>query len=404
MMEAADTAWMLVAIAMVLFMVPGLALFYGGMVRSKNVLNMLMMNMYCLGSVTIAWVLVGYTVANRGNSGLFGTFEAIGLKDVKSTADLIEVGFLMTFAVITPALISGAVADRMKFSAWVVFVPVWSILVYCPVTYWMYSGWMSQWGVLDFAGGTTIHINAGIAAFALVLLLGPRKGWPESPMPPHNLVFVMLGAGMLWFGWFGFNAGSAFGANEVAARAMLNTFIAGGAGMLGWLLIEQRRDGKPTSLGAASGVIAGLATVTPAAGFVGGLTPILFGFVGGVGCYLAVQLKSKFGYDDSLDVIGVHMFAGILGGLLLGLFADVDAFTSGAGADFQEGGFTGGGFGGGSLFWDQIVSMLVVLGFSFAMTWFIGKTIDATIGLRVDESAENDGLDTSEHAETAYNG
>ncbi|MFT7600381.1 MAG: Amt family ammonium transporter [Acidimicrobiales bacterium] len=401
-MEAGNVAWMITATAMVLFMVPGLALFYGGMLRSKNVLNMLMMNMYCLGAVTVGWVLIGHTLANTGNGGFIGTFDQVGMKDIKSADDIVSAIFLMTFAVITPALISGAVADRMKFSAWAVFVPVWSILVYCPVAFWMYRGWMAEWGVLDFAGGTTIHINAGAAALALVLVLGKRQGWPEEAMLPHNLVYVTLGAGILWFGWFGFNAGSAGAANEQAARAALNTFVGGAAGMLGWLVIERIRDGAATSLGAASGAIAGLAAVTPAAGFVGGLSPIIFGAISGVTCYSAIQLKSRFGYDDSLDVVGVHMVAGLVGGLLLGLLADRDAFTPGFGATFQEGALTGGGWSGGTLIWDQLVAMGAVLAFSFVMTLIIAKVIDVTIGLRVTSSAELRGLDLTQHAEAAY--
>ena len=399
-MAEGDLAWMMNSTALVLFMVPGLALFYGGMVRSKNVLNMLMMNMYCLGAVTVGWVLVGYSLGNTGDGGFVGTLDNWGLKDIRTADDIIGVAFFMTFAVITPALISGAVADRMKFSAWAVFVPVWSILIYCPVTYWVYTGWMHSWGVLDFAGGTAIHINAGVAALALVLVLGRRRGWPEEAMPPHNLVLVTLGAGILWFGWFGFNAGSAGAANEQAARALLNTFIAGGAGMLGWLAIERLRDGHATSLGAASGVIAALVAITPAAGFVGGLAPIVFGLVAGVVCYLAIQLKTRLGYDDSLDVVGVHLVGGLVGGLLLGLFADAQVFTEAG--DYQEGAFFGGGWGGGALIWDQLVSMGAVLAYSGIGTFVIAKVLDATMGLRVDPDDERQGLDVSEHAESAY--
>ena len=399
-MDNGDLAWMMTSTALVLFMVPGLALFYGGMVRSKNVLNMLMMNMYCLGAVTVGWVLVGYSLGNTGEGGFIGTLDNWGLKDIRTADDIIGVAFFMTFAVITPALISGAVADRMKFSAWAIFVPVWSILIYCPVTYWVYTGWMHSWGVLDFAGGTAIHINAGVAALALVLVLGRRRGWPAEAMPPHNLVLVTLGAGILWFGWFGFNAGSAGAANEQAARALLNTFIAGGAGMLGWLAIERLRDGHATSLGAASGIIAALVAITPAAGFVGGLAPIVFGLVAGVVCYLAIQLKTRLGYDDSLDVVGVHLVGGLVGGLLLGLFADAQVFTEAG--DYQEGAFFGGGWGGGALIWDQLVSMGAVLAYSGIGTFVIAKVLDATMGLRVDADDERQGLDVSEHAESAY--
>jgi len=402
-MEAADLAWMMTATAMVLFMIPGLALFYGGMVRSKNVLNMLMMNLYCVGVISVLYALVGFSLANGEGGGVVGDLTAFwGLKGIHSAEDLVGVFFSMTFACITPALISGAVADRMKFSAWVVFVPIWSIVVYCPVFYWVYSGWMHEWGVLDFAGGTAIHINAGIAALALVLVLGPRRGWPSDAMPPHNLVLVTLGAGILFFGWFGFNGGSALAADEFAARAVLNTFVAGGAGMLGWLMIERRRDGHATSLGAVSGVVAGLVAITPAAGFVGGLAPVVFGVVAGVVCYLAIQLKSRWGYDDSLDVVGVHLVGGLIGGLLLGLFADVGAFSEGSGADFQEGALFGGGWAGGALIWDQVVSIAAVLAYSFGVTYCLARLLDATMGIRAADEHELVGLDRSFHAESAY--
>ncbi len=394
-MESGDVAWMLVSTALVLFMVPGLALFYGGMVRSKNVLNMIMMNLYCLGAVSLVWVLVGFSLGNAGDGGFVGSLTAHwGLRDVDTTDEIVAVAFLMTFAAITPALISGAVADRMRFSAWALFVPLWSLLVYSPVTFWVYSGWMEKWGVLDFAGGTAIHVNAGIAALAVVLVLGRRRGWPGEAMAPHNLVYVVLGAGILWFGWFGFNAGSAGAANFQAAQAFLNTFVAGAAGMLAWLAVERLRDGRPTTLGAASGVVAALVAITPAAGFVAGLAPIVFGAVAGVACYFAIQLKTRLGYDDSLDVVGVHMVGGIVGGILLGFFADPGAF----GADFQAGVF----FGGGELLGDQLVSLAAVLVYSFVVTTVIARVIDAAVGLRVDDETEMIGLDQREHAESAY--
>ncbi len=401
-MSDGSIAWMLVSTALVLFMVPGLALFYGGMVRSKNVVNMVMMNLYCLGSVSVAWVVIGYTLGNSGHGGIIGNLDNIGLRGIQSAEDLIGVAFFMTFAVITPALISGAVADRMKFRAWMIFVPVWSILVYCPVTYWVYSGWMESWGVLDFAGGTAIHINAGIAALALVLVLRKRRGWPRDHHPPHNPVLVTLGAGILWFGWFGFNAGSAGAADEVAARAVVNTLVAGGAGMLGWIVVERLRDHRITSIGAASGVVAALVAITPAAGFVGGLTPVLLGVVAGVVCFLAIQLKFKFGYDDSLDVVGVHLVGGIVGGVLLGLFADPDTFSEAAGVDFAAGALLGGGWGGGALIWDQLVSMGAVLLYSFVATLIIGVVLNRLVGLRVREETEVVGLDIAQHAERAY--
>jgi ammonium transporter, Amt family len=383
-----------------LFMVPGLALFYGGMVRSKNVLNMLNMNFYCLGIIPVLWVLFTYSLGNSPDGAgffggnLIGNWDFVGLDEMTGdTERLVSMVFLMTFAVITPALISGAVADRMKFAAWAIFVPVWSILVYTPVTYWVYNGWHTELGpeAIDFAGGTAIHINAGIAALALVMVLGKRKGWPTTAMPPHNLTLVMLGAGILWFGWFGFNAGSAGAANGQAVQAFVNTFVAGAAGMLSWLAVERIRDGHATTLGAASGIVAALVAITPAAGYVGGLSAIIFGAVAGVVCYGAIQLKHRFGYDDSLDVVGVHMVGGITGGLLLGFFADA-----------RIGGADGVFFGDAGLLRSQIVAMGSVLIFSFVVTYGIAKVLDATIGLRVDEEAEQVGLDQSEHAETAY--
>ena len=404
-MSEGDIAWMLISTALVVFMVPGLALFYGGMDRSKNVLNMLNMNMYCIGIVPLLWVTLSWTLGNSSDGSgfwggdLIGNWKNIGLKGLNmEPEDLIFVAFLMTFASITPALISGAVADRMKFSAWALFVPIWVLIVYTPVTYWVYNGWHDGMGAIDFAGGTAIHINAGAAALALILVLGKRKGWPSESSPPHNLPLVMLGTGILWFGWFGFNAGSAGAANGQAGQALLNTFVAAAAGLIGWVLIEWYRDGKATTLGACSGVVAALVAITPAAGYVGGLASIIFGLVAGVGCYFLIGLKNKFGYDDSLDVVGVHGGGGIIGGLLLGLFADNSAILNDE-ADFQDGVF----FGGGELFVDQVIAMGSVIAFSFILTFIIAKALDVTIGLRVSEEDEEAGLDQSQHAETAYN-
>ena len=393
-----NIAWMLISTALVLFMVPGLALFYGGMVRSKNVLNMLNMNTYCLGVVPLLWVLFTFSLANTGSGegigDFIGNFDNAGLKGLSGDPEaLIAVAFSMTFAAITPALIAGAVADRMKFAAWAVFVPLWSILVYTPVFYWVYYGWHHDLspGAIDFAGGTAIHINAGVAALALVLVLGKRAGWPQTAMPPHNLPFVMLGAGILWFGWFGFNAGSALAADGVAAQALLNTFVAASAGMISWMLVERVRDGHATTLGGASGVVAGLVAITPAAGFVGGLSPIVFGAAASVCCYFAIQLKTRYGYDDSLDVVGIHMVGGIVGGLLLGLFADADV-----------NGVDGLFFGDAGLVVTQIIAMVSVIAFSFSVTYALAKVLDAVMGLRVTAEDEQAGLDVTQHAETAY--
>ena len=403
-MDSGDYAWMLVSTALVVFMIPGLALFYGGMTRSKNVLNMFMMNMYCVGIVPIVWVLLGYSIGNSPDGdGFFGgewigNFDSIGLKGLSGDSEsLIFVAFLMTFAAITPALISGAVADRLKFSAWVVFVPIWLLLVYCPATYWVYNGWHDGNGALDFAGGTAIHLNSGVAALAFVLVLGKRRGWPKEASPPHNMPMVLIGTAILWLGWFGFNAGSAGAANGQAVQALLNTFIAASSGLIGWLIVEKLKGGHATSLGMASGVVAGLVAITPAAGFVGGLTSVVFGLVAGAVCYFAISLKNRFGYDDSLDVVGIHGVGGLTGGILLGLFADSSAVSGG---DFDAGLFFGGG---AELLLDQIVAMLSVVGLSFIVTLAIVKIIDATIGLRVESEIEQIGLDRALHAESAYN-
>lgn len=390
----AETVWLLVSAALVLLMVPGLALFYGGMVRRKNILNMLMMNMYCLGIVPLVWVLVGFSLASSGSGTVIGNLDAVGLGDV-ADSDLAAIAFGMTFAVITPALISGGVADRMKFKAWALFVPVWLVVVYSPVVFWVYSGWIADLPAHDFAGGTAIHVNAGIATLALVLVLGNRRGFPGGTGRPHNLVLTMLGAGMLWFGWFGFNAGGASDPG-VAAQAFMSTFLAGAAGLVAWLLIETLVDGKPTSLGAASGIVAGLVAITPAVTFVGTLASIVFGLVAGVACFYGTRLKMKFGFDDSLDVVGVHLVGGLVGGVLIGLFADASA---GPDSDFLEGLFFGGG---GELLFNQVVSMVVVMAFSFVVTFILAKVLDVTIGLRVDAEEESEGLDVSEHGKMGY--
>lgn len=393
-----DVAWVLTSAALVLFMVPGLALFYGGMVRAKNALNMLNMNMWCLGVVPVVWVLVGFSLAS-GDSGRswLGDLSVVGMKGIHDAEGLATFAFLMTFACITPALISGAVADRMKFSAWMIFVPIWSLVVYAPVVYWVYGadGWIFNLPAHDFAGGTAIHVNAGAAALALVIVLGKRTGWPQNRPAPHNIPFVMLGAGILWFGWFGFNAGSALAANGGAAQAFVNTFIAGAAGMVAWMIVEMAKTGKVSTIGMASGIIAGLATITGAAGFVGSMHSFVFGALAGIICFFAIEAKFRFGFDDSLDVVGIHLVGGIVGGVLLGFMADSSAVPGG---DFIDGVF----FGGGILLWNQVLSIAVVAGFSFIATYIIAKIMDRTIGLRVTEDTEMAGLDASDHGEAAY--
>jgi ammonium transporter, Amt family len=410
-MDSGNTAWVLAAAALVLFMTPGLAFFYGGMVRSKNVLGMLMQNFFAMGLISVLWALVGFSLAFGDGGEWIGNFDFAGMKDL-GLADLSLPGYVddfalsvpplaffafqMMFAVITPALITGATADRMKFAAYVVFIGLWSVLVYSTVAHWVFSptGWLFRRGALDFAGGAVIHINAGIAALALILVLGKRKGWPGDAMPPHSLPLTLLGTGILWFGWFGFNAGSALGANSLAAQALVNTNLAAAAAMLGWLIIERIKGGHATTLGAASGAVAGLVAITPCAGFVGGLAPLAIGFVAGVICFLAIQLKFKLGYDDSLDVVAVHLVGGITGSVLLGLFADtkVNSF-----------GFDGLFFGGGSdLLVDQLTAVGATIVFSFVVSFILAKVIDAVIGLRITPDQENEGLDLSQHAETGY--
>ncbi len=401
-MDSGAIAWVLMSSALVLFMTPGLALFYGGMTRSKNVLNMLNMNLYCMAIVPVLWVVLGYTLAfgGGGDGGWIGNFDFVGLKDVfpDPTGETIVFSvFQLTFAVITPALISGAVADRLRFSAWVVFVPVWALLVYSPIAHWVFAGgWLADLGALDFAGGAVVHMNAGAAALAVILLLGKRRGWPSTPMPPHNLTMTMLGTGILFFGWFGFNAGSALAADGIAAVAFLNTFVAAAAGGLVWTAVEWAKDGHPTTLGVCSGIVAGLVAITPCAGFVGGLSPLVIGGAAGAICFLAISFKYKAGYDDSLDVVGVHLVGGLFGSLVLGLFADSAVNT----AVVNEGLFLGGGF---DLLVDQAIAAAATLGFAFVVTLIIAKAIDVTIGLRVSEPDEQQGLDLSLHAESGYN-
>jgi Amt family ammonium transporter len=398
-MQSGDAAWVLVSAALVLFMTPGLALFYGGMDRTRNVLNMLMMNFWCLLIVPVIWVVAGYSLSGVPfDNDLLGGLDAAFLRGIDLSdggTQLATVAFLGMFAVITPALISGAVADRMKFSAWAWFVPLWALLVYVPVFKWVFGGWLGQRGSLDFAGGTAIHVNAGIAALAAVLVLGKRRGWPEEGTPPHSMPLVMLGTGILWFGWFGFNAGSALAANGTAVQAFMNTFLAAAAAGLAWALVERLRDGHFTNLGAASGIVAGLVAITPGAGFVAGMSPIWIGLIAGVVCSYAVGLKSKAGYDDALDVVGVHFVGGLVGSLLIGLFSDPDYFGNGVKAGlFNDGGL--------SLLGEQALANGVTIVYSFIVTGAIMLVLKATIGVRVSEDVERAGLDLAEHAETAY--
>ncbi|MDX6299248.1 MAG: ammonium transporter, Amt family [Nocardioidaceae bacterium] len=421
-MNTGDTAWVLASAALVLLMTPGLALFYGGMVRAKSVLNMMMMSFGALALISVLWVLYGYSEAfgNDVGGGLVGNpFEFFGLSQLIGTEGvdkgftathlvftvpaLAFVAFQAVFAIITVALISGAIADRAKFGAWMVFSAVWATIVYFPVAHWVFAfdgaqsatgGWIAnKLLAIDFAGGTAVHINAGAAGLALALVLGKRVGWRRDPMRPHNLTLVMIGAGLLWFGWFGFNAGSALGANGQAAEVWVTTMVATGAAALGWLLVERLRDGHATSLGAASGVVAGLVAITPSCSSVTPLGAIAVGLLAGVFCALAVGLKFKLGFDDSLDVVGVHMIGGLWGTLAVGLFAS-SATTAGV-----DGLLYGGGL---DQLWRQAVGAFAVLFFSFVVTLLIGLAIEKTMGFRLSEEDEVEGIDSVEHAESAY--
>src|ERR687892_457021 len=352
-MDTGDTAFVLMASALVLFMTPGLALFYGGMVRAKNVLGTLMHSIFAMGLISVLWVLIGYTLAfGPDHGGLIGGLDFIGFSGVGATAHPDGLGatiphsafaiFQMMFAIITPALITGAFAERMKFSGYVAFMGAWLLLVYAPLAHWVWhpEGWLFKLGALDFAGGTVVHINAGVAALAAVLIVGRRRGFGKEAFVPHNLTLTILGTGILWFGWFGFNAGSALGANGLAASAFLATNLGAAAGACGWALAEARKERRSTTLGVASGAVAGLVAITPAAGFVGPLAAIAIGLVAGVVCSWAVGLKFRMGYDDSLDVVGVHMIGGIVGALLTGVFADLAVNGGGADGLLNGGGFT----------------------------------------------------------------
>ncbi len=422
--SSGDTAWVLVSAALVLLMTPGLALFYGGMVRSKSVLNMMMMSFGALGLISVLWVLYGYSLAfgNDVAGGLIGNLDYAGLQGLLTPDPILQgtddagkavdgtgiphmafVAFQAVFAIITVALISGAIADRAKFGSWMVFAGIWATVVYFPVAHWVFSfdgvtaevgGWIANdLKAIDFAGGTAVHINAGAAGLALALVLGKRIGFGKEPMRPHNLTLVMLGAGLLWFGWFGFNAGSAVAANNTAAVAWVNTMAATAAASLAWLATEKIRDGHATSLGAASGVVAGLVAITPACSAVNPVGAIVIGIVAGVLCALAVGLKYKFGYDDSLDVVGVHLVGGLVGTLMIGIIATAKAPAA------VDGLLYGGGVG---QLVKQAAAAGAVLAFSFVATLIIATLISKTIGFRITDEDEIGGIDLGTHAESAY--
>ncbi len=417
-LNTGDTAWVLASTALVLLMTPGLALFYGGMVRAKSVLNMMLMSMITIGIVSVLWVIYGFKLAfgYKDNSQWYGEFSLSGLGSAVNELTnnggvypiplLAFAAFQLMFAIITPALISGAIADRTKFTAWAVFVTFWSTLVYFPVAHWVFAfgnkvgdtvtgaGFLAARGVEDFAGGTAVHINAGAAGLALAIVLGRRIGWRKESMRPHSMPLVLVGAGLLWFGWFGFNAGSALGANGVAALALLNTQVAAAAAALGWLLVEKIRDGHPTSLGVASGVVAGLVAITPACAFVAPWAAVLIGLFAGIFCALAVGLKYLFNFDDSLDVVGVHLIGGLWGCLSIGFFGSSAINSLGLDGLFYGGGAT--------LLGKQAFGAFFVLAYSFIATLIIGFIIDKTIGFRVKPEAEIAGIDYDQHAETGY--
>ena len=407
-MDSPNVAWLLTAASLVLLMTPGLAFFYGGMSRSKSVLNMMMMSFSAIGVVGVAWVLFGFSISGGGGGSnqFFGDpFGDFGMQSVfQSTGelDLILAAFGATFAIITVALISGSIADRVKFGSWLVFAGLWAILVYSPVAYWVWGGGLlSDAGIFadflvppqDIAGGTVVHINAGVASLVIALIAGVRHGFGKVPFKPHNLPFVMLGAALLWFGWFGFNAGSWWEADNFAAQIWLNTLVAPAAAMLSWLATEKIRDGKATTLGAASGVVAGLVAITPAGLSVSPLGAIAIGLLAGVASALAVGLKYRFNYDDSLDVVGVHLVAGLVGTLAVGLFATDNNAFEGAGLFYG---------GGADLFFAQAVAALIVMAYSAVATAAIALAIKYTMGLRVSEEVETGSIDLHAHGETAY--
>ncbi|WP_395294225.1 ammonium transporter [Kitasatospora hibisci] len=406
--SAGDTAFVLICAALVMVMTPGLAFFYGGMVRAKSTLNMLAMSFLSLGIVSVLWVLYGYSLSFGPDSGagLIGNLDylgmrGIGLDDLSGTIPVTAFSaFQLMFAIITPALISGAIADRAKFTAWGLFIALWVTVVYFPVAHWVFffdggnGGWLGDRnGVIDFAGGTAVHINAGVAGLALCLVLGKRIGFKKDPMRPHSLPLVMLGSGLLWFGWFGFNAGSALAANGVAAMALVNTQVATGAALVGWLIYEKLRHGAFTTLGAASGAVAGLVAITPACGSVSPLGAVAIGLIAGAVCAAAISLKYRFGFDDSLDVVGVHAVGGAIGSLLVGLFA------TGTVGQTAKGLFYGGGL---EQLGKQAMGVAVVAVYSFVLSWLLAKAIDLTVGFRVAEEVELAGIDQAEHAESAY--
>ena len=405
--DSGDTAWIIVCTALVLLMTPGLAFFYAGMVRSKHALGMIMQSFVTIAIVSVTWVLVGYSLAfdHDAGGGLVGGLHLAGLTHAEvavpgmdlTIPPLAFVTFQLMFAILTAALISGASADRMRFGAFVTFITIWSVVVYAPLAHWAWSpeGWLHKAGLLDFAGGTVVEICSGASALALALVIGPRRGWPREMMAPHNLPLALIGAGLLWFGWIGFNAGSALSAGYLAANAALATQLSGVGGMIGWLVLEKRLTTKATTLGAASGAVAGLVAITPAAGFLSPLPALLLGVTAGAVSLFAIRLKFRFKYDDSLDVVAVHYVGGVIGTLFVGLFAAAAVNP----AVKHQGLLLGGGL---TQLGRQGVGVLAATAFAFTATYAIAWVLRATIGLRVTRDEEAEGLDSSQHAEAAY--
>jgi len=404
--DGADTAWLLLSSVLVLMMtIPGLALFYGGMVRRKNVLSTLMQSFILVAIVSIQWIAWGYSIAFAPGSWFAGSLAWMGLNGVSASVPYATYSatvphqaymiYQCMFAIITPALITGAIAERMSFKGFLLFSILWTTLIYDPLAHWVWGdgGWIHQLGALDFAGGTVVHISSGAAALAGALLLGQRRGYLREPMPPHNLTLTITGAGLLWVGWFGFNAGSALAANGLAVSTFVATHLGAAAATLSWVIAEWYVAGKPTTLGAASGAVAGLVAITPASGYVGPLSAIVIGAAAGVVCFVAVRMKSRFGYDDALDVVGVHMVGGILGALLTGVFASIV---------INPGGADGLLFGNPRQLMVQAIAVVASVVFSFVGSTILLKVTDALVGIRVSNEAEQIGLDLSEHEERAY--
>ena len=409
--NSGDNAWLLASTALVLFMTPGLAFFYAGMVRRKHVLGMIMQNWVCIGIVSVVWVLVSYSLAfgvDWGGNGFIGTLHFAGLAHIDTQpvpgesltiSPIIFCIFQMMFAIITPALITGTIADRVKFGAFCVFIVLWSIFVYAPIAHWVFSptGWLYKMGAEDFAGGTVVHINAAMGGLGVLLVIRNRRGWPDKPMKPHNVPFTVLGAGILWFGWFGFNAGSALAANNLSAHAFVNTNTATAAAALAWLVTEKFKIGKSTTIGGASGAVAGLVAITPSCGFVNLLGALVIGVAAGSLCCLACSLKFRFKRDDALDVLGVHFVGGVLGALLIGFFG---VKGQGSGNAIAANGLFYGG--GGHLLWKQFIGVICVAGYSLVVTVILALIVNAVMGLRMSEEDEETGMDLTQHDESAY--